>query len=83
MLVEKGVINIKMTKGPLSMECNAENSMDGDGVDHGTESLVKINTQLLMKAFSNKSSFTPSNRAIEILFDAKNSFVAHYVLHWA
>ena len=79
MLVEKDVINIKLTKAPLSMECNAENNMDGDGVDHGTESLVKINTRLLMKVFSNKSS----NRAIEILFDAKNSFVAHYVLHWA
>ena len=44
MLVEKDVINIKLTKAPLAMECNAEHSTDGDGIDHGTESLVKINT---------------------------------------
>ena len=36
-----------------------------------------------MKAFSNKPSFIPSNRVIGILFDAKNPFVAHYVLLWA
>ena len=36
-----------------------------------------------MKTFSNKSIFIPSNRAIGILFDAKNSFIAHYVLPWA
>ena len=58
------------------MECNVEHSADGDGI----ESLVKINTQLLVKAFRNKSSFIPRNRSIGILFDAKNSFVAHYVL---
>ena len=34
-----------------------------------------------MKAFSNKLSFIPSNRAIRILFYAKKTpFVAHYVL---
>ena len=47
---------------------------------HGTESLVKINTRLMVKVFRNKPSFISSNRAIGILFDAKNSFVAHYVL---
>ena len=45
-------------------------SMDGDGIDHGIENHVKINTQLLVKAFSNKTSFILSNRAIGILFDA-------------
>ena len=44
MLVEKDVINIKLTKAPLAMECHAEHSTDGDGIDHETESLVKINT---------------------------------------
>ena len=52
------------------MECNVEYNMDGDGINHGIEVLVKINTQLLVKAFSNKTSFIPSNRAIGILFDA-------------
>ena len=68
MLVEKGVINIKLTKAPLAMECNVEHSTDGDVIYHGTESLVKINTWLLVKAFSNKLSYIPSNRAIEIFF---------------
>ena len=81
--IEKGVINIKLTKAPLAMECNAEHSTNGDGIDHGTKSHVKINIRLLVKAFSNKPSFIPSNRAIGILFDAKNPFVAHYVLSWA
>ena len=62
------------------MECNVEHSTNGDGIDHETESLMKINTRLLVKAFSNKPSFILSNKAIEILFDAKNSFVSHYVL---
>ena len=79
MLVEKVVINIKLTKVPLAMECNVEHSTDDDGIDHGIENLVKINIRLLVKAFSNKPSFIPSNRGIEILFDAKNLFIVHYV----
>ena len=71
MPVEKGVINIKLGKAPLAMECNVEHSTNGDGIYHGTESLVKINIRLLVKVFSNKSSFIPNNRAIGILFDAK------------
>ena len=35
---------------------------------------------MLVKSFRNKSSFIPSNRAIGILFDVKNPFVAYYVL---
>ena len=80
MPIEKGVINIKLAKAPLVMEGNAKHSTDGDEIDHKIESLMKINTWLLVKAFSNKPSFISSNRAIEIFFDAKNPFVAHYVL---
>ena len=80
MPVKIGIINIKLAKAALAMECNVKRNTDGDGIDHGTESLLKINTRLFVKAFSNKLSFIPSNRAIEILFHAKNPFVAHYVL---
>ena len=80
MPVEKGDINIKLVKALLAMECNAEHSTDDDGIDYGIESLMKINTRLLVKAFSDKPSFIPRNRAIGILFDSKNPFVAHYVL---
>ena len=80
MLVEKGIINIKLAKAPLAMECNVEHNTNGDGIDNETKSLVKINTWLLVKAFRNKPSFIPSNRDIMILFDAKSPFVAHYVL---
>ena len=68
MPVEKDVIDIKLAKAPLAMECNVEYSTDGDGIYHEIENLVKINTRLLVKAFSNKSSFILSNRVIEILF---------------
>ena len=44
MLIEKGIINIKLAKASLEMECNVEHSTDGDGTDRGIESLVKINT---------------------------------------
>ena len=44
MPVEKGVINIKLAKVPLEMECNAKHNTDNDGIDHRIESLVKIIT---------------------------------------
>ena len=62
------------------MEGNAEHSTNDDEIDHGIESLMKINSRLFVKVFSNKLSFIPSNRIIGILFDAKNPFVGHYVL---
>ena len=32
MPIEKGVIDIKLVKAPLAMQCNAEHSTDGDGI---------------------------------------------------
>ena len=69
---ETGVINIKLVKASMAMEYNAEYSTNGNRIDRGSESFVKINTRLLVKSFSNKPSFIPSNRALMILFDAKN-----------
>ena len=54
--------------------------MESDEIYHGSESLVKVNTWLLVKAFRKKPSFILCRRAIEILFDAKHPFVAHYIL---
>ena len=71
MPVEKVFIDKKLAKAPLAMECNAKHSTNGEGIYHGTKSLMKINTWLLVKACSNKSSFISSNKVIEILFDAK------------
>ena len=36
MPIEKVVIDIKLVKAPLVMECNAEHSTNGDGIYHGT-----------------------------------------------
>ena len=80
MLTEKDIIYIKLTNSPLVIECNGKHNTDGDGIYHGTESLVKVNAWLLVKAFSNKASFILCNRAIGILFDVKHPFVAHYIL---
>ena len=80
MPIDKCVINIKLAKPPLVMECNVEHSTNDNGIDHQTKSLVKIKTRLLVKALSNKPSFISNNKAIKILFNAKNSFVSHYVL---
>ena len=41
MLVEKGVINIKLASAPLAIECNAKNSTDNDEIYYMTKSLVK------------------------------------------
>ena len=38
------IIDIKLAKAPLAMECNVEHNTNGDGIYHETESLVKINT---------------------------------------
>ena len=76
MPIEKDNFNIKLAKSPLAIEGNAKHSTDGDEIYHGTESLVKVNGRLLVKAFSNKESFIPCNRAIGILFDVKHPFVA-------
>ena len=35
MPVEKDVINIKLAKAPLAIECNAEHSTNSDEIDHG------------------------------------------------
>ena len=80
MPIEKGIIYIKLAKSPLAIEGNANLNTSGDGIYHRTESLMKVNARLLVKAFSNKASFIPCNRAFVILFDAKHSFVAHYIL---
>ena len=77
---EKDIIDIKLANSPLAIERNAKHSKNGDGIYHGTESLVKINDRLLVKAFSNKASFISCNSAIRILFNAKHPFIAHYIL---
>ena len=80
MPIKKCIIHIKLANSPLTIECNAKHSMDGDGIYHGAESLVKVNARLLVRAFSNKASFVPYNRAVRILFNEKHPFVAHNIL---
>ena len=80
MPIEKCMIYIKLAKAPLAIEGNAKHSMNGDEIYHRTESLVKVNARLLVKAFSNKASFILCNRTVGILFDAKHPFVTHYIL---
>ena len=50
------------------------------GIDQWAKSLMKVNTRLLVKAFSNKQSFIPSKKTAWIAFDAKHLFVAHNIL---
>ena len=80
MPIEKGIVDIKLVNSSLAIEFNAKHSIDGDGIYHGTKSLVKINVRLLVKAFSNKVSFIQCNSVVGIFFDAKYPFVAHYIL---
>ena len=80
MPIAKGIVDIKLVNSPLAIECNAKHLTNYDEIYHETESLVKINAQLLVKAFCNNVSFISCNRAIEILFDVKHPFVAHYIL---
>ena len=80
MPIEKDIIYIKLEKSPLVIGGNAKHNMDSDKIYHGTKSLVKVNARLLLKAFNNKVSFIPCNRAFKILFDVKHQFTAHYFL---
>ena len=75
MPIEKGIVDIKVANSPPAIECNAKHNSDEDGIDHRAKSLVKVNSLLLVKTFSNKPSFIPSNRVIEIEFDAKRPYV--------
>ena len=83
MPIEKCIVDIKLVNAPLAIECNAKHSIDRDEIYHGIERLVKINGLLVVKSFSKKASFILCNRVIEILFDAKHPFVAHYYLPWS
>ena len=83
MHIEKGIIYIKLANAPATVECNAKHSTDNDQIYHGIESLVKVNARLLVKAFRNKASFIPCNRAVMMLFNAKHPFVSHYILRRA
>ena len=78
--IKKGIIYIKSMNAPLKVECNDKHNTDGDWINHGTESLVKVNALLLVKAFSNKASFISCNRVVKILLNTKHPFVAHYIL---
>ena len=80
MPIEKGIIYIKLVNAPLTVEGNAKHNTYSDWIYHRTESLVKFNAQLLVKAFSNKVSFISCNRADKIMFDVKYQFFAHYIL---
>ena len=80
MPIEKDIIRIMLVNSPMTIECNAKYSTNGDEIYHGTESLVKVNARLLVKAFSNKASFIPCNRVVRILFDAKHPFVTQNIL---
>ena len=62
MPIEKCIIYIKLANSPLAIEFNAKHNTNGDEIYQGTESLVKVNARLLVKAFSNKASFIPCNR---------------------
>ena len=48
--IEKGIIYIKLANSPLALECNVKHNMDDDGIYHETESLVKVNAQLLVRS---------------------------------
>ena len=57
--IEKDIIYIKLANSPLTIECNAKHSTNGDEIHHEIEILVKVNVRLLVEAFSNKVSFIP------------------------
>ena len=82
MPIEKVIIYIKLANAPLTVEGNDKHSTNDDQIYHWTESLVKVNLLLLVKAFNNKASFIPGNRVVT-LFNVKHPFVIHYIQPWA
>ena len=77
MAIEKGIINIKLANFLFAIKRNTKHITDSDEIYHRTKGIVKGNTWLLVKSFSNKPSFVPCNRVVRISFDAKHPFVAH------
>ena len=70
----EGPTYVKLENAPLTVEGNVKNSTEGDQIYHGIESLVKVNSRLLVKAFRNKASFIPCNKAFRI-FLVRNTYL--------
>ena len=77
MPIEKDIIYIKLANFLFVIELNTKHITDSDGIYHWTKGIMKVNTWLLVKAFSNKLSFVPCNKVVRISFDAKHPFFAH------
>ena len=78
MPIEKDIIYIKLANSSLSIECKTNHNTNE--IYHRTKSLMKVNTRLLVKAYSNKVSFILCNRIVGIIFfffDAEHPFVAN------
>lgn len=70
--MQKGVGDIQLVNMPSHRKSDSENCLDYSRLDNLTESLVKINTPLLMKTTGNPPGLVAIKRAIRVKFMLEN-----------
>ncbi|CAL9010099.1 unnamed protein product, partial [Prunus brigantina] len=78
--MEKGIFDVKLTKGPTTRNCKAENSTNDGRLDNRTEGFSIVYARTLMKTLGNETSFVAFNGAIRVTLDPKNPLAANQVL---
>ena len=77
--MEKGIRDIKLSQRLIAIDSNGKNQFDCSWLDHWTESLQIVNTNLLMKYLGYKSSFVTSNSLITVKFDLEHLFTTNQI----
>jgi hypothetical protein len=71
--MNKGILNIKLTKRPSSSDSQLEQKTNSGGLDHRTEGVLIIKAITLFESFSNQPSLVYFNRAIGMFLDFENT----------
>ncbi len=80
--MKESITYIELPKCPVMVSCQRQDDTHSRGFDDWTKGFVIINTGLLMKPLSHKTSFIPRNRAIRIPFDLVNPPTSNHILSW-
>ena len=72
--MKKSISNIQLSERPIELNSKRENNSNYRRLDHRAEGLIKVNTILLMKSLSHKSSLVPVDAATTIVFQLEDPF---------
>lgn len=79
MVIEKGIVDIKLSNRPFVGHYKRKHNMDIGGLDNRTKGVSVVKAKYMRVAFDNEASFETLNGAIKKIFSPKNLFRAHNV----